>query len=72
LRTRSKNCADSISKRSTAPRPRLHAFEAHLHWHVEQDRAVGIQVAVHGMRDLVDELAIDSASTALVSMGRIR
>ena len=31
--------------------PRLHAFEAHAHRHVEQERAVGIQVAVHGMRD---------------------
>ena len=31
--------------------PRLHAFEADAHRHVEQDRAVGIQVAMHGLRE---------------------
>ena len=32
----------------------------------------GLQIAVHRVRDLVDELAIDAASAALVGMRRIR
>ena len=31
----------------------------------------GLQIAVHGMRDLVDELAIDAAAAALVGVRRI-
>src|SRR5690349_8004668 len=48
--------------------PRLHAFETDAHRHVEQDRAIRIQVPVHGVRDLIDELAVDAASAALVGM----
>jgi len=51
--------------------PRLHALEPHLHRHVEQDRAIGIEIAVHGVRDLVDEPAIDSAAATLIGMRRI-
>ena len=48
--------------------PRLHALESDAHRHVEQQRAVGREIAVHGLREVFDECAVDTPSPALVGV----
>ena len=45
---------------------RLHALESDAHRHIEQQRAIGCEIAVHGLREVFDECAVDTTAPALV------